>query len=145
MFEHLGVCTCVFICTFMCVYIHACMYTFAITFHKYWSWHRWLCPHAPPSQYWKASYALWTKQQSLGHHLKHKIILLSFLKVRKEAKIRNQYNQLLHLTQYIPSESDKNTIKHHMQESQEFSPFPAGDHKTAINRRQDSMTNKKHK
>ena len=38
----------------------------------------------------------------------------------------------------------KNARKHHTQESQEVSPFPAGDHKAAMNR-QDSMTDMKHK
>ena len=41
-------------------------------------------------------------------------------------------------------ESDKNTRKHCIQEIQEVSPFPAGDHKAAMNR-QESMTNTKHK
>ena len=36
-----------------------------------------------------------------------------------------------------------NTIKHNIQESQEASPFPAGNHKAAMNR-QESMTNTKH-
>ena len=35
----------------------------------------------------------------------------------------------------------QNTSKHYIQESQEVSPFPAGDHKAAMNR-QDSMTDK---
>ena len=30
-YEHLGTCTCVFICTLMCVRMHACMYIFAIS------------------------------------------------------------------------------------------------------------------
>ena len=38
-------------------------------------------------------------------------------------------------------ESDKNTREHNTQESQEDSPFPAGDHKAARNR-QDSITKK---
>ena len=38
-------------------------------------------------------------------------------------------------------ESDKNTRKHHIQESQEVSPFLVGDHKATRNR-QDSMTDK---
>ena len=64
---------------------------------------------------------------------------------RKKAKIRNQYNQATHLlTQDTAWESDKNTIKHHIQESQEVSPFPAGDHKAAMNR-QENITNTKHK
>ena len=32
-------------------------------------------------------------------------------------------------------ESDNLPIRHHKRESQEVSPFPAGDHKTSINRR----------
>ena len=60
---------------------------------------------------------------------------------RKNAKIRNRYNQIPHLTQETIWESDKNTRKHHIQESQEVRPFPAGDHKAAMNR-QDSMTDK---
>ena len=59
---------------------------------------------------------------------------------KKNAKIRNRYN----LTQDIKWESDKNTRKHHIQESQEASPFPAGDHNAAMNR-QDSMTDTKYK
>ena len=64
------------------------------------------------------------------------------MKVSKREKIRNRYNQVPHLTQDTTWESDKNTRKHHIQESQEVSPFPAGDHKAAMNR-QESMTNKK--
>ena len=40
-------------------------------------------------------------------------------------------------------ESDKNIIKHYIQESQVASPFPAGDHKAATNS-QESMTNTKY-
>ena len=67
---------------------------------------------------------------------------LKGVKVRKEAKIRNRYNQMPHLTQDTTLESDKNTIKHHKQEPR-VSPFPAGDHKAAMYRRE-SMTNKRH-
>ena len=55
------------------------------------------------------------------------------LKVRKKAKIRNRYNQVTHLTQDTIWESDKHTRKHHIQESQEVSPFPTGGHKLARN------------
>ena len=53
--------------------------------------------------------------------------------VSKGAKIRNRYNQVSHLTQ------DTNGKVTHLQldttnESQEVSPFPAGDHKAHINR-----------
>ena len=52
--------------------------------------------------------------------------LVLFIKVKK-AKIRNQYNQVPHLTQDKKQESNKNLRKHHTLESQEVSPFPAGD------------------
>ena len=58
--------------------------------------------------------------------------------------IRNRHNQVPHLAQDTTWESDKQTRKHHTQESQEVSPFPAGDHKATMNR-QESMTNKKQK
>ena len=64
------------------------------------------------------------------------------VKVRKKAKIRNRYNQALHLTQDTTLESNKYTIKHHAQESQEVSPFPAGDHKATINRQENTKNTK---
>ena len=70
--------------------------------------------------------------------------VLRSYKVGKKAKIRNLYNQVPHQTQDTTWESDKNTSKHHTQESQEASPFPAGDNMAAMNR-QESMTNTKHK
>ena len=57
-----------------------------------------------------------------------------YLKVRKNANIRNPYNQIPHLTQNIIWKSDKNTRNHHIQESQKVKPFPAGDRKAARNR-----------
>ena len=66
------------------------------------------------------------------------------IKVRKKAKIRNQYNQAPLLNQDTAWESGKNTINPQIQESQEVSQFPAGDHKAAMNR-QESITNTKHK
>ena len=65
------------------------------------------------------------------------------LKVRKAPKISNLYNQVPHLTQDTTRESNK--IQLNMKnKSQEVSPFPAGDHKAAMNRRE-SMTNTRHK
>ena len=63
-------------------------------------------------------------------------------KVSKGAKIRNRYNQVPHLTQdtngkVTNSQSDTTN------ESQEVSPFPAGDHKAQINRR--ALMYSKHK
>ena len=64
------------------------------------------------------------------------------LKVSKGAKIRNRYNQVPHLTQdtngkVISSQLDTTS------ESQEGSPFPAGDHKAHMNRR--AQRHSKHK
>ena len=64
-------------------------------------------------------------------------------KVSKMAKIRKRYDQVTHLTQDTTWESDKNTINI-TNKRQEASPFPAGDHKAAMNRCE-SMTNTKHK
>ena len=76
----------------------------------------------------------------LGYRLAH-VILVPF-KVYKGAKIRNRYNQVPHLTQ------DTNGKVINLQldttnESQEVSPFSAGDHKTHINRR--AQRHSKHK
>ena len=59
------------------------------------------------------------RKQTIAQILSTKIV-----KVRKAAKIRNQYNQVPHLTQYTTWESDKNTIKHHKQEPR-GQPFPS--------------------
>ena len=64
------------------------------------------------------------------------------IKVSKGAKIRNRYNQVSHRTQdtigkVTNSQSDTTN------ESQEVSPFPAGDHKEHINRR--AQRQSKHK
>ena len=57
------------------------------------------------------------------------------IRVRKTAKIRNQYNQVPHLT-LKKTKSQKDITNN----SQEVRPFLAGDHKAAMNRRE-SMTN----
>ena len=59
------------------------------------------------------------------------------------AKIRKRYNQVPQLNQDTTWESNKNTINI-TNKSQEVSPFPAGDHKAAMNRRE-SKTNTRHK
>ena len=55
-------------------------------------------------------------------------------------EIRNRYNQAPHQTQDTTWESDKNTIKRQLQESQESSPFPAGDHKATMNRQENIVS-----
>ena len=64
--------------------------------------------------------------------------IVLYHKVSKGAKIRNQYNQVPHLTQDTDGKvaySQLDTTN----ESQEISPFPAGDHKAHINRRTSSL------
>ena len=56
------------------------------------------------------------------------------IKVSKSAKIRNRYNQVPHLTEDT-NEKVTNSQLDTTNESQEVSPFPAGDHRAHINRR----------
>ena len=56
------------------------------------------------------------------------------IKVSKGAKIRNRCNQVPHLTQDT-NRKVTNSQLDTTNESQEVSPFPAGDHKRNINRR----------
>ena len=65
-----------------------------------------------------------------------------FLKVSKGAQIRNQYNQVPHLTQDTNGKITNSQLDT-TYESQEVSPFPAGDHKAQINRR--AQMHSKHK
>ena len=51
-------------------------------------------------------------------------MLLGYIEIRTNAKIRNQYNQLQHLIKDSVWESDKLTGKHHIQESLKVNPFP---------------------
>ena len=55
-------------------------------------------------------------------------------KVSKGAKIRNRYNQVQHYT-HDTNGKVANSQLDTTNESQEVSPFPAGDHKAHINRR----------
>ena len=57
-----------------------------------------------------------------------------YFKVRKRAESRNRYNQAPHLTQ----DTNGKVITSQLNitnESQEVSPFPAGDHNASIDRR----------
>ena len=54
--------------------------------------------------------------------------LIFGMKVRKSAKIRNRYNQVPHLTQDTNGKVTNSQLDT-TNESQEVSPFPAGDHK----------------
>ena len=57
-----------------------------------------------------------------------------FIEVSKGAKIRNRYNQVPHLTHDTNGKMTNSQLDT-TNESQEVSPFPAGDHKAHINRR----------
>ena len=56
------------------------------------------------------------------------LILLDLSKVSKGAKIKNRYNQVPHLTQDTNGKVTNSQLDT-TNESQEVSPFPAGDHK----------------
>ena len=64
------------------------------------------------------------------------------VKVCKGAKIRNQYNQVPHMT-HETNGKGTNSQLHTTNETQEVSPFPAGDHNAHINRR--AQRHSKHK
>ena len=64
------------------------------------------------------------------------------MRVSKGAKIRNRYYQVPHLTQYINGKVTTSQLDS-TNESQEISPFPAGDNKVHINRR--AQRHSKHK
>ena len=64
------------------------------------------------------------------------------IKLSKCAKIRNRYNQVPHLTQDTNGKVTNSQLDT-TNESQEVSPFPAGDHKAHINRR--TQRHSKHK
>ena len=64
------------------------------------------------------------------------------MKVSIGAKIRNRYNQVPHLTQDTNGKVTNSQLDT-TNESQEVSPFPAGDHKAHINRR--AQRHSKHK
>ena len=59
---------------------------------------------------------------------------IHMVKVSKGVKIRDRYNQVPHLSQDTNGKVTKSQLDT-TNESQEVSPFPAGDHKAHINRR----------
>ena len=69
-------------------------------------------------------------------------ILIFLVKVSKGANIRNRYNQIPHLAQDTNGKV-RNSQLDTTNESQEVSPFPAGDHKAHIKRR--TQMHSKHK
>ena len=74
--------------------------------------------------------------------------MIIIINASKGAKIRNRYNQVPHLTQDTNGKVTNSQLDT-TNESQEVSPFPAGDHKAHINRRAQrhskQKTEQKHK
>ena len=68
--------------------------------------------------------------------------MYQFSKVSKGAKIRNRFNQVPHLTQDTNGKVTNSKVDT-TNESQEVSPFPAGDHKAQMNRRAQSHNRRK--
>ena len=75
---------------------------------------------------------LWSDYSDSVSHLDEPLLGILIAHSKKKEKIRNQYNQAPNLTQNITLESDKHTLKDYIRESQKDSPFPAGDHKDAM-------------
>ena len=65
--------------------------------------------------------------------VKHRYCAHVSMKVSKDAKIRNRYNQKPHLAQDTNGKVTNSQLDT-TNESQEVSPFQAGDHKAHINR-----------
>ena len=63
-----------------------------------------------------------------------------YIQVSNGAKIRNRYNQVPHLTQDTNAKVTNSQLDT-TNESQEISPFPAGDHKAHINRCAQNIAN----
>ena len=76
------------------------------------------------------------------HVLFQFFVVFKNLKVSKGAKIRNRYNQLPHPTQDTNGKVTNSQLDT-TNESQEVSPFPAGDHKAQLNRH--AQRHSKHK
>ena len=89
--------------------------------------------------------ALSLEPSPLFHHISFDCfaVMIHYIRLKHPHELNklcvwNRYNQITHLTQDTIWKSDKNTRKHHIRDSQEASPFPAGDQKATRN----SMTDK---
>ena len=76
--------------------------------------------------------------------MSHFSIFRNFRKVSKGAKIRNRYNQVPNLSQDTNGKVTNSQLDT-TNETQEVSPFPAGDHKARINRHAQGITNTRQK
>ena len=85
---------------------------------------------------WSAAYALCVLKLQYNQNCPF------LVQISKGAKIRNRYNQVPHLTQENNGKVTNSQLDT-TNESQEVSPFPAGDYKAHINRR--AQKHSKHK
>ena len=92
-----------------------------------------MCKLILPKKHTLVSWTLGPKQTLLCGYV---------YKVSKGAKIRNRYNQVPHMAQDTNGKVTNSQFDT-TNESQEVSPFPAGDHKAHINRR--AQRHSKHK
>ena len=81
----------------------------------------------------------WNSIKIASDNVSLMVLFVFFYEVAKGAKIRNRYNQVPHLTQYTNGKVTNSQLDT-TNESQEVSPFPAGDHKADINRRAQRQT-----
>ena len=77
---------------------------------------------------------MWILWGMLGTYSCFLLTAYKLHKIRKRAKIRNRYNQAPHLTQDTNGKVTTSQLDI-TNESQEVSPFPAGDHNASTNRR----------
>ena len=94
------------------------------------------------AQAYLSLHCLTLRQIPNSNGLIHLICSFVTSKVSKGAKIRNRYNQVPYLTQDTNGKVTNSQLDT-TNESQEVSPFPAGDHKAHINRR--TQRHSKHK
>ena len=76
--------------------------------------------------------------------VRSKVVVMLFFIQSKGAKIKYRYNQVPHLTQDTNGKVTNSQLDT-TNESQEGSPFPAGDHKAHTNKRAQNIANTRQK
>ena len=85
---------------------------------------------------------MWAKPWENVYANNNAVDRLDIWKVSKGAKIKSRYNKVPHLTQDTNGKVTNSQL-YATNESQDVSPYPAGDHKVQINRR--AKRHNKHK
>ena len=112
---------------------------FLKSYLMFWFWFVALCPSQQrwscrDGQFTRPHFFLGKLDQAVNQYFVHILSHVTDNKVRQRAKIKNQYNQTPHLTQDTNGKVTTSQLDI-INESQEVSPFPSGDHKASINRR----------